>query len=155
MATVTVTLQASLDQPRSNPSAGGVVAKTFSNAAPGATFGAAADVMRLAKIPNKASIIDVVGWVTCAATSVQGVLTLAEVLAGGTLSVYATPLCSLSAVTAGGPVKTGIFIPSQVSITDTAAIQYAMLAIKASGGTQSTSVYIRGTVLYETSDSPS
>ena len=59
MATVTVTLQASLDQPRASARAGGVVAKTFASG--NVTFGASTDVMRLAKIPNKATIIDVVG----------------------------------------------------------------------------------------------
>jgi hypothetical protein len=149
MATVTVTCQASLDQPRDNYR-GALVGKKFSSG--NVTFGAGTDVMRLAKLPHGATVVDVVGDVQCAATSVQGVLVVSEVLASGTLSTRAT-LCSISAVTAGGPIKTGRFVPYTISLSDDAAVQHAMLAIVVSGGTQSTSFSILGTVVYETSGS--
>jgi hypothetical protein len=151
MATVTVTLQASLDQPRSNPNGGSVVVKAF-NGMPGAqSIGTAGDVVLLAKLPNQANVLDILGYVQCASTSLQGIVAVAEVLAGGTLSFRAT-LCSLSVVTAGGPIKTGIGVnPHKVSISDDAAVQYAMLAVKFSGGSASTSFSINGAVLYDTS----
>lgn len=150
MATVTVTCAASLDQPRTNPNGGSLVIKSFSSGS--VTFGANTDVMLLAKIPNQANVVDVVGAVKCAATSVQGVLVVAEVLASGTLSVRAN-LSSISVLTAGSPIvkRAGLLTPYKVSISDDAAVQYAMLAIKASGGTQSTSFSINGAVLYDTS----
>lgn len=147
MATVTVTLAASLDQPRALPN-GAVTSKWFEG---NVTFGGATDVMRICKLPNRAHILDVVGDIQCAATSVQGVLVVAEVLASGTLSARST-LCSISAVTAGGPIKTGRFVPTQVSLSDDAAVQHAMLAIVASGGTQSTSFSIKGAVLLSVTD---
>lgn len=146
MATVTVTLLASLDVPRANYHSG-VTSKYFYSG--NVTFGGAGDQMRLAKLPNRASVISVTGDVQCAATSVQGALVIAEVLAGGTLSVRDT-LASISAVTAGGSIVTGRWVPARVSLSDDAAVQYAMLAIVASGGTQSTSFSIKGTVIYDT-----
>lgn len=148
MATVTVTCQAALETPRSNPNAGSIVAKRFYSG--NVTFGANTDVMMLARIPNGARVFDISGGVQCASTSVQGAIVIAEVLASGTLSVRST-LASLSAITAGGPIATGQVVPTKVSLSDDAAVQYAMLAIKASGGTQSTSFSINGVVLYETS----
>jgi hypothetical protein len=149
MATVTVTLQASLDQPRANARGGGVVVKSFSGMPQSQSIGTAGDVVLLSKLPNGANVLDILGHVRCESTSLQGIIAVAEVLASGTLSFRST-LCSLSAVTAGGPLKTGIFIPAKVSLSDDAAIQYAMLALKFSGGTASTSFSINGAILYET-----
>lgn len=148
MATVTVTCAASLDSPRALPN-GAVTSKWFESG--NVTYGGATDVLLLAKLPNRAHILDVVGDVQCAATSVQGVLVVSEVLASGTLSTRAT-LCSVSVLTAGGALKTGRFIPYQVSLSDDAAVQHAMLAIVASGGTQSTSFSIKGAVLLSVTD---
>lgn len=147
MATVTVTCAASLEQARSDPR-GGVTSRNFTSG--NVTFGGAGDQMRLARIPNGARILSVIGDVQCAATSVQGALNLMRVDGNGTLSVMAL-LASASVVTAGGPIATGRpNLPYKVSLSDNAAIQYAMLAIVASGGSQSTSFSINGAVLYET-----
>ena len=151
MATVTVSLIASGEPARTNPNTG-LTCRPFVSG--NVTFGGSTDVMRLARMPNQARIVDVTGYVQCAATSVQGVLVVAEVLANGTLSARST-LCSISAVTAGGAIKTGIFIPAKVSLSDDAAVQYAMLAIVASGGTQSTSFSINGAILYDTTGTTS
>ncbi len=149
MATVTVTLQASLDQPRENYRSGGVVVKSFSGLTQSQSIGTAGDVLLLSKLPNQANVLDILGYVQCASTSLQGIIAVAEVLASGTLSFRST-LCSLSAVTAGGPLKTGIFTPHKVSLSDDAAVRHAMLALKFSGGSASTSFSINGAVLYDT-----
>jgi hypothetical protein len=148
MATVTVTLQASLDQPRENHRGGGTVVKSFSGMPGAQSIGTAGDVVLLSKLPNQANVLDILGYVQCASTSLQGIIAVTEVLPAGTLSFRAT-LCSLSAVTAGGPLKTGIFVPYKVSISDDAAVQHAMLALKFSGGSASTSFSINGAVLYD------
>lgn len=147
MATVTVTCAASLEQARSDPR-GGVTSRNFASG--NITFGSDGDQLRLARIPHGARILSIVGDVQCAATSVQGKLNLMRVDGNGTLSVMTT-LASASVVTAGGPIATGrVLLPYKVSLSDDAAVQYAMLALVASGGTQSTSFSINGAVLYET-----
>lgn len=147
MATVTVSLASSGVQPRTNHHSG---VTSFAFASGNVTYGGAGDQLRLARIPNQARILSIVGDVQCAATSVQGAIGIYEVLASGTLSARAT-LASLSAITAGGAFATGrLNMPYKVSLSDDAAVQYAMLAAVASGGTQSTSFSLNGAVLYET-----
>jgi hypothetical protein len=139
--------------PRSR-SDGGVTSVAFSHAGGGSSFGSAGDVFLLAKIPNQARILSVFGSVQTASTSGQ---TLRMVLlrvesSSGTLSVMSNVLNTITAITTGTNFSAGAGLhnPAQVSLSDDAAVQYAVLGLVAVSGTATASFSFNGAVMYET-----
>lgn len=154
MATATVTLATFANPPRAMPN-GGITSQAFKITTGVATsVGTAGDQIWLCKIPNGARILDCQLTMDVTADSWSTRVILARVESVGTsgtlgsLSVMSEVLQTLSgSVTLA---HTGVPFYPICSLSDDAAVQFAVLALEFSGGTQTKSMILDGRVVYET-----
>jgi hypothetical protein len=158
MAASTITVTANL-APSVSPRAdnrGGLTAVSFHKQMGATKFGTIGDVMLLAKLPNHARIIDFnasVGILNAAAT-VEAILYRVESIgASGTLGTLAalSQVMGSFTIAAGVTKLAGAQVHPVVSLSDDAAVQFAVLAFKvAATATESVSFSINGNCVYET-----
>lgn len=115
----------------------------------GATkLGTLSDVVLLGKIPNGALITQKhVRFGAQASAASHWALQLLATEAGGTFSVYATLMASLTASLTAAVFSD--FIPTKVSLSDDRAVQYVTLALNCStGASETVSFSLQGLVNY-------
>lgn len=159
MAAITLTVTANVAPSVSAraDARGGVTAVSFSKNSGAVAFGTATDAMLLAKLPNKARILDVNATIytksatthwTVVAYRVESVGTKGTL---GTLSVMHTIMGSFTVAAAGSANLAGVMTYPQISLSDDAAVQFAVLGLKCgTGASASTSFLADGNVIYET-----
>lgn len=127
----------------------GVQAKTFFHAATASA--AAGDVVLGCKIPTGATVLDCAVRIGHKAdTQATASVFIAKVGDGSTTVIVMMSTQVLSAT--GGTVlvrPNASWAPNRISLSDDAAIQYAMLKIGISAGTTTTSFSINGWVSYQ------
>ena len=160
MATVTVTLSSCLPKVAPRAAHGASPAVVFVESASGVAFGTAGDTLLLAKLPNGSRIANIMGhYDVDGATSQLVRLLLLEVqsigAAGtlGTLSVRADiPMGTLTCPTGANNLPgAGLVRNSKVSISDAAAVQFDLLALRVVSGSNSLSVSLQLAVTIENS----
>ena len=157
MATVTVTLNTCVSSVAPRESHGASPAVVFAESSSGVAFGTAGDTLLLAKLPNGTRINSFAGhYDVDGATSQLVRLLLLEVQsvggAGtlGTLSVRADiPMGTLTCVTGANNLPgAGLLRNSKVSISDAAAVQFDILALRVVSGSQSLSTSIQLSIFH-------
>ena len=152
MATATVTLATFANSGRTSHR-GGVVSQAFKVTTGVATaLGTAGDRIWLCKIPNHSRILNCDLSMDVTADSWSTRVILGRVEASGSLSVMAEVRQTVSGSVTSN--HTGILFHPVCSISDDAAVQYAVLALEFSGGTQTASMIVDGLVTYETGGNP-
>ena len=162
MAATTLTVTANV-APNVSPRAsarGGVVAVSWSKNSGGTAFGTATDLMLLAKLPNGARILDhnTTIYTKSATTHWKLVAYKVESVGSsgtlGTLTALSDVMGSFTVAAAGTANLAGVRTYYQVSLSDDAAVQFAVLGLLCgTGGSASTSFLCDGNVLYETGGS--
>jgi len=129
----------------------GVVAKYFEYQFSGAS--SAGDAVLLARIPNKARIVDCRVIATSAATGTN--LNVSLLRGEGTNSVTTTlaVLGSFTAVAAAGRFSLDVQglqagAHTKVSLSGSARAQFAVLSVHVTGGSQTASISFNGVVMY-------
>jgi hypothetical protein len=133
----------------------GVVNKTFTHA--GTASAAAGDIVLGCKIPTGATVLDMLCRVGHKAdTQATAHFFVAKVGDGSATTVVEFGTQVLSAT--GGtvlfrPTTASLFAPTKISLSDDAAVQYAMLKVSIQAGTTTTSFSLAGVVLYTMDES--
>lgn len=146
------TLTAAAAQPGVMPKSyqTGVQCELFSSG--GMASLAASDVVLCCKIPTGATVIDMLCRVGHKADTQATVnLFVAKVNEGSGTALFTFGSQVLSAT--GGtvlfrPTTASLFLPTKISLSDDAAVQYALLKISVTAGTTTTSFSFGGAVLY-------
>lgn len=135
MATLTSTAAASTGPVRNLHAGVNSITATYSGST---VISASATTILMAKVPNRATILDVQGIVSSGAATCPFTMGVSN----GTLSSFAT----------GGTVATVLRatkgIPYDVSLSDDAAAQYVYVNMTATPGTSTTQVEAKMTVVY-------
>lgn len=152
MATVTCNAALSGVQPKAYQT--GVQSEFFATAA--AFSAAAGDVVLACKLPNKATILDCCIRLHDKADTASVYNVFVAKVGDGSASA-AFQLATQQVSSTGGAVMvrpTNVFFPgTKVSLSDDAAVQYAMLKISKTSGTTTASVTIAGWVSYTMDES--
>ena len=133
MATLTTTAAAS-GQPRSCHAGVNSITVTYSGAT---EISASATTILMAKIPNRATILDVNGYISSGAATCPFTIGVQ-----GDLSAFAT------AGTKATVLRATKGLPYDISLSDDAAAQYKYVTITATPGTATSEVEAKVTVLY-------
>lgn len=130
----------------------GAQATTFIR--PDAASAAAGDVVLCCKIPNRAMVLDcAIRMGHRADTQATANVFLAKV-GDGSASAIASMGTQVLSATGGAQMfrPSTAWTPTRISLSDDAAVQYAMLKISVQAGTTTTSFSLAGYVLYTMGD---
>lgn len=146
MATFTCSTALAGVQPKQHHS--GAVASSFIRS--DVASAAAGDVVLCVKIPNRAMVLDAaVRMGHRADTQATANVFLAKVGDGSATAIAQLGTQVLSATGGAVMFRPGsTWVPTRVSLSDDAAVQYAMLKISVQAGTTTTSFSLAGYVLY-------
>ena len=156
-ATLTVTANVAPNVSARSNDRGGVTAVSWSKNSGTVQFGTATDVMLLAKLPNGARILDHNTVISTKSTTTHWKLVAYEVSSVGsggtlgTLSEISDVMGSFTVAAAGVVNLQGPRVFPKISLSDAAAVQFAVLGLKCgTGASASTSFLCDGNVIYET-----
>jgi hypothetical protein len=118
----------------------------------GGTSGAAGDVILGCKIPNGATVIDLVARVGHKADT-QATLHIFVAKDGdGSATAIVDMGTQVLSATGGSvlfrPTTASLFAPTKISLSDDAAVQYALLKVSIQAGTTTSSFSVNGFVMY-------
>lgn len=130
----------------------GVNSTVFSRV--GVASAAAGDVFLCCKIPNRAMVLDaLVNMGHRADTQATANIFLAKVGDGSATAIAQLGTQVLSATGGAAMFRPGAtWIPTRISLSDDAAVQYAMLKISIQAGTTTTSFTFNGAIFYSMDD---
>lgn len=156
MAAVTTTTAAGVPLPKAHHI--GVQALHFQYASGAGTFGTIGDTLVLGKLPNHATVLDVMAHLGSKADTVA---TMVFFITKGKTASDTTTLAVIGTVSASSTGGTVTFrpgatteLPHIVSLSDDDGIQYAVLKMRCAAGTASVSFSLDGYITFALNAEP-